>query len=119
MSGVPGRGAVVDATNRTHAGQARAAEAEVLRWTTYNGYEARYDRHEAPLDYGCAALAAKLVRQKCHLKSMGDFKLAKRFRFFNVLRGDRVRSPPRALARRADLGAFASRAFTGSRICFK
>jgi hypothetical protein len=81
MSGVAGRGAEVDATNRTHAGQARAAEAEVLRWTTYNGYEARYDRYEAPLDYGCAALAAKLVRQKCHLKSMGDFRLAKRFRF--------------------------------------
>jgi hypothetical protein len=32
-----------------------------MRWATYNGYEARYDRYEAILDYGSAALAAKLL----------------------------------------------------------
>jgi hypothetical protein len=33
-----------------------------MRWATYNRYEQRYDRYEAILDYGCIALAAKLLR---------------------------------------------------------
>ena len=31
-----------------------------MRWSTYNLYVERYDNYEAILDYGCAALAAKL-----------------------------------------------------------
>ena len=32
-----------------------------MRWKTYNQLEARFDRYEATLDYGCAALVAKLT----------------------------------------------------------
>lgn len=32
-----------------------------MRWATYERYEQRFDRHEAVLDYGCAALVARLV----------------------------------------------------------
>jgi hypothetical protein len=52
-----------------------------MRWTTYNRLEARFDRYEAALDYGCAALVAKLTGKKTVLKSMAFIKLAKRFRF--------------------------------------
>jgi hypothetical protein len=31
-----------------------------MRWSTYNRYVERYDRYQAMLDYGCAALVAKL-----------------------------------------------------------
>jgi hypothetical protein len=65
-----------DATNRAHGGIARIKSRLIadldpdewdlppkpkwMRWATYNRYEARYDHYEAVLDYGCAALAAKL-----------------------------------------------------------
>jgi hypothetical protein len=32
-----------------------------MRWATYNRHVERHDRYEAILDYGCAALAAKLL----------------------------------------------------------
>ena len=34
-----------------------------MQWATYNRWEEQYDRYEAILDYGCAALAAKLGRK--------------------------------------------------------
>jgi hypothetical protein len=34
-----------------------------MRWATYDRYEDRYDRCVAVLDYGCAALAAKLGKK--------------------------------------------------------
>jgi hypothetical protein len=34
-----------------------------MRWSTYTRYVARYDRYEDILDYGCAALLAKLERK--------------------------------------------------------
>ena len=66
-----------DATNRAHAGKERIKSRLIadldpdewdlppkpkwMRWKTYNRYVERYDRYEAILDYGCAALAAKLT----------------------------------------------------------
>lgn len=66
-----------DATNRAHAGKARIKARLIadldpdewdfppkpkwMRWATYSRYEARYDHYEAILDYGCVALAAKLM----------------------------------------------------------
>jgi len=62
--------------NRAHAGQAKIKSRLIgnlnpdewdlppkpkgMRWSTYNRYVERYDEYEAILDYGCAALAAKL-----------------------------------------------------------
>ena len=68
-----------DATNRAHAGQGRIKarlcsiggldpddwdfppKPKWMRWRTYDRLEARYDNYEAILDYGCAALVAKLA----------------------------------------------------------
>jgi hypothetical protein len=66
-----------DATNRAHAGKARIKSRLIadldpdawdlppkpkwMRWATYNGYEVRYDHYEDVLDFGCMALAAKLM----------------------------------------------------------
>jgi hypothetical protein len=35
-----------------------------MRWKTYQRYEERFERCEEILDYGCGALAAKLIGQK-------------------------------------------------------
>jgi hypothetical protein len=35
-----------------------------MRWKTYNRHEEKFDHYEAILDYGCAALAAKLTGLK-------------------------------------------------------
>lgn len=35
-----------------------------MRWKTYHRHTERFDRYEAELDYGCAALAAKLTGLK-------------------------------------------------------
>jgi hypothetical protein len=32
-----------------------------MRWATHNRYEQQFDRHEAILDYGCAALVARFL----------------------------------------------------------
>jgi hypothetical protein len=65
-----------DATNRAHARQTKIKSRLIgnldpgerdlppkpkwMRWATYNRYVEKYDRYEDILDYGCAALAAKL-----------------------------------------------------------
>jgi hypothetical protein len=69
-----------DATGRAHLGKQRIKSRLIgnldpdewdlppkpkwMRWTTYNRYEKKFDRYEAILDYGCAALAAKLTGLK-------------------------------------------------------
>lgn len=69
-----------DATGRAHLGQSRIKNRLIrnldpdewdlppkpkgMRWRTYNRYEEKYDQYEAVLDYGCAALAAKLTGLK-------------------------------------------------------
>jgi hypothetical protein len=69
------RSQFLDATARAHAGIARLnarlianldadewdfpPKPKWMRWTTYRRFEARYDRYEDLLDYGCAALVAK------------------------------------------------------------
>jgi hypothetical protein len=69
-----------DATNRAHLGKSRIKNRLIgeldpdewdlppkpkwMRWETYNRYEAKFDRYEAVLDHGCAALAAKLTGLK-------------------------------------------------------
>jgi hypothetical protein len=66
-----------DATSRAHNGIARIKSRLIadldpekwdfppkpkwMRWATYNRYESRYDRDEALLDYGCAALVARMT----------------------------------------------------------
>jgi hypothetical protein len=66
-----------DATNRAHAGQRRIKSRLIgnldpdewelppkpkwMRWATYDRHAEQFDRHEAVLDYGCAALVARLV----------------------------------------------------------
>jgi hypothetical protein len=68
-----------DATSRAHAGKARInsrlcsiarldpddwdfpPKPKWMRWATYNRYEQRFDRYEAILDHGFAAMAAKLL----------------------------------------------------------
>jgi hypothetical protein len=35
-----------------------------MRWKTYHRHEAKFDHYEAVLDYGCAAMAAKLTGLK-------------------------------------------------------
>jgi hypothetical protein len=65
-----------DATSRAHAGKAKIKSRLIagldpdewdlppkpkwMRRATYNRYEEKFNRYEAELDYGCAALAAKL-----------------------------------------------------------
>jgi hypothetical protein len=65
-----------DPTNRAHAGKEKIKSRLIadldldewdlppkpkwMRWKTYRRYEAKFDHYEAILDYGCAALAAKL-----------------------------------------------------------
>jgi hypothetical protein len=65
-----------DRDSRAHAGKARIKSRLIgdldpdewefppkpkwMRWETYNRYEERFDRYEEILDYGCAALLAKL-----------------------------------------------------------
>jgi hypothetical protein len=69
-----------DAINRAHDGKARIKSRLIgdldpdkwdlppkpkwMRWSTYGRHIERYDRYEAVLDYGCAALAAKLSGEK-------------------------------------------------------
>jgi hypothetical protein len=69
-----------DATGRAHMGQARIKSRLIgdndpdewdlppkpkwMRWKTYNRYEEKFDHYEASLDYGCAALVAKLAGLK-------------------------------------------------------
>jgi hypothetical protein len=66
-----------DATNRAHSGKARIKSRLIadldpdewdlppkpkwMRWATYNRHIEQFDRYEAVLDYGCAALVARLV----------------------------------------------------------
>jgi hypothetical protein len=66
-----------DPDNRAHLGKARIKARLIadldpddwdlppkpkwMRWSTYNRHVERYDNYEAILDYGCAALAAKLL----------------------------------------------------------
>jgi hypothetical protein len=66
-----------DATNRAHDGKARIKARLIgdndphewdlpprpkwMRWATYNRLERQYDHYDEVLDYGCAALAAKLT----------------------------------------------------------
>ncbi|SRR5216683_1802664 len=66
-----------DATNRAHAGKVRIKsrllaglepdewdlppKPKWMRWATYNRHIEQFDRYEAVLDYGCAALVARLV----------------------------------------------------------
>ncbi len=66
-----------DATGRAHIGQARIKSRLIghndpdewdlppkpkwMRWSTYSHYEQRFDAYEAILDYGCAALVAKML----------------------------------------------------------
>ena len=68
-----------DATSRAHLGKARIKTRLIadedhdawdlppkpkwMRWSTYNRYVDRFDRYEGQLDYGCAALAAKLGKR--------------------------------------------------------
>jgi hypothetical protein len=68
-----------DWTNRAHLGQARIKARLIadldpddwdlppkpkwMRWRTYNRYAERYDNYDAILDYGCAALVAKLGKK--------------------------------------------------------
>jgi hypothetical protein len=70
------RSQFLDADNRAHAGQAKIKSRLIgdcdpdewalppkpkwMRWRTYNRYVARYDAYENILDFGCAALLAKL-----------------------------------------------------------
>jgi hypothetical protein len=65
-----------DQANRAHQGKARIKSRLIadldpdewdlppkpkwMRWKTYNRYVARFDRHEATLDYGLLAAAARL-----------------------------------------------------------
>ena len=67
----------LDPTNRAHAGKARIKgrliadldpdewdfppKPKWMRWNTYNRYETRFDQYDEELDYGCAALLAKLL----------------------------------------------------------
>jgi hypothetical protein len=69
-----------DASNRAHAGKARIKSRLIgsldpdqwdlppkpkwMRWKTYHRHEAKFDHYEAVLDYGCAAMAAKLTGLK-------------------------------------------------------
>lgn len=69
-----------DATSRAHSGQARIKSLLIgdndpdqwdlppkpkwMRWSSYNRYVERYERYEDVLNYGCAALAAKLTGLK-------------------------------------------------------
>ena len=73
----PYRSQFSDPTNRAHLGQARIKARLIadldpdqwdlppkpkwMRWSTYNRHVERYEDYEAILDYGCAALAAKLL----------------------------------------------------------
>jgi hypothetical protein len=68
-----------DPDNRAHLGKARIKARLIadldpdqwdlppkpkwMRWSTYNRYVERFDNYEAILDYGCAALLAKLQRK--------------------------------------------------------
>ena len=71
------RSQFLDSDNRAHAGQAKIKSRLIgeldpdkwdlppkpkwMRWSTYNRDVQRYDKYESILDYGCAALAAKLL----------------------------------------------------------
>jgi hypothetical protein len=66
-----------DRINRAHLGKSRIKgrliadldpdewdlppKPKWMRWSTYNRYVERYDNYEAILNYGCAAVAAKLL----------------------------------------------------------
>jgi hypothetical protein len=66
-----------EATSRAHSGKARIKSRLIadldpdewdlppkpkwMRWATYNRHVDHFDRYEATLDYGCAALVARLV----------------------------------------------------------
>jgi hypothetical protein len=70
------RSQFLDRDNRAHAGKQRIKARLIgdldpdewelppkpkwMRWKTYNRYQERFDDYEAVLDYGCAALLAKL-----------------------------------------------------------
>src|SRR5262245_40552586 len=70
------RSQFLDSDNRAHAGQAKIKSRLIgdrdpddwdlppkpkwMRWSTYNRYVERYNNYEAILDYGTAALVAKL-----------------------------------------------------------
>ena len=67
-----------DVTSRAHLGKAKIKALLIadedpdawdlppkpkwMRWSTYNRYVERFDRYERHLDYGCAALAARLKK---------------------------------------------------------
>jgi hypothetical protein len=69
-----------DTTNRAHAGKERIKSRLIahldpnewdlppkpkwMRWATYKRYEQEYDYYEGVLDYGCAAMVAKLTGLK-------------------------------------------------------
>lgn len=68
----------LDRDSRAHAGQSKIRsrlcsigkfdpdewdmppKPKWMRWKTYDRYEAKFDRYNAILDYGCVALAEKL-----------------------------------------------------------
>jgi hypothetical protein len=69
-----------DRDSRAHSGQAKIKARLIgdldpdewdlppkpkwMRWKTYNKYQEKFDHYEEILDYGCAALAAKLTGLK-------------------------------------------------------
>ena len=89
-----------DPDNRAHPGKARIKARLIadldpdewdlppkpkwMRWSTYNRHVERYDNYEAILDYGCAALAAKLGKNFFE-NQWPNSKLAKRFRFRSMI----------------------------------
>jgi hypothetical protein len=105
------RSQFLDRDNRAHAGKERIKARLIgdldpdewdlplkpkwMRWETYNRYEERFDHYEAVLDDRCAELIAKL-RTKNPLKSIGESKLAKRFRLRSYM------APARSTATRGD-----------------